>query len=156
MNMQNTILNVRIKSGLTQEEFAEKLFVSRQAVSRWETGKTAQTIDTLRMISELFGADANVLLGLAETPVCQSCAMPLKAVAYFGTNADRTVNTEYCTHCFGGGKFTHDRTVEEMIEANLRFLAEFNTENGTGYSESEARDILKLHLLTLKRWKKEQ
>jgi hypothetical protein len=39
-----------------------------------------------------------------------------------------------------------------MVEANLRFLEEFNAQNGTAYSEDEARSILKMHLLTLKRW----
>lgn len=154
MNLQDTILDIRRKNGLTQEEFAEKLFVTRQAVSRWENGETTPAIETLKKISELFKVDANALLGFSEIPVCQSCAMPLKSLDDFGTNNGGTINTEYCRHCFDAGKFTHDRTIEEMVESNMKFLDEFNSQNGTAYSANEARDILKLHLMTLKRWKK--
>jgi len=153
MDLQNAILKVRQDNGLTQEGFAEKLFVTRQAVSRWENGETSPTLDTLKKISELFNIDANALLGLTETPVCQSCSMPLRNFDDFGTNAGDAVNTEYCTYCFKSGKFTHERTIEEMVESNLKFLSEFNAENGTAYIPDEARDILKLHLATLKRWK---
>lgn len=154
MNLQNTILNIRKEHGLSQEAFAEKLFVTRQAVSRWENGETNPSMDTLKKISELFEADANTLLGLSKTPECQSCAMPLANLNDFGTEADEGVNAEYCVHCFRGGAFTHNRTLEEMIELNLRFLDEFNAQNGTAYTADEARSILKLHLATLKRWKK--
>lgn len=155
MNLHTTILDVRKKSGLSQEEFAEKLFVTRQAVSRWENGETTPTIDTLKAVAEIFSVDANTLLGLKETPICQSCAMPLKSIGDFGTNADDTVNTEYCGYCFVSGGFSHERTLEEMIESNLKSLDEFNAGNGTNYTEDDARNILKLHLATLKRWKKE-
>ena len=153
MELKDTMLNIRRKNGLTQEEFAGKLFVRRQAVSRWENGETTPTLDTLKKVSELFNADAGVLLGLKETPVCQSCAMPLKNLGDFGTDADDTANTDYCGYCFKSGGFTHDRTIDEMIESNLKFLNEFNAGNGTNYTADEARNILKLHLATLKRWK---
>ncbi|MCL2751474.1 MAG: helix-turn-helix domain-containing protein [Firmicutes bacterium] len=152
MSLQNTILDIRKNSGLTQEEFAERLFVTRQAVSRWENGETTPTIETLKAISELFKVDANILLG-TENSVCQSCAMPLKKVEDLGTGADGGANTEYCTYCFQNGNYTHDRTMDEMIETNLKFLAEYNAGNGTAFSEAETRSILKVHLATLKRWK---
>ena len=154
MNLQNTILDIRKKSGLTQEEFAEKLFVTRQAVSRWENGETTPAIDTLKTISKLFGVDANAFFGV-EAPVCQSCAMPLSRIDDLGQNADKTASTEYCVHCFKDGKYTHNRTIDEMVESNLKFLAEFNAQNNTTFNENEARNVLKLHLTTLKRWKKD-
>lgn len=153
MNLASIILEIRKENGLTQEDFADKLFVSRQAVSRWENGETTPAIDTLRKISEMFGIDANAFFG-KEPPVCQSCAMPLKSVEDLGSNSDASANMEYCNYCFSGGRFTHDRTVDEMIESNLKFLDEFNAGNGTNYTEDEARAILKMHLATLKRWKK--
>lgn len=154
MSLQNTILDIRKNNGLTQEEFAEKLFVTRQAVSRWENGETTPALDTLKTISDLFKVGANALLGLDETLVCQSCSMPLKSLDDFGTNADKTANVEYCGHCYKGGSFTHNRTIDEMVEFNLKFLQDFNAENGTAFSPDEARNILKLHLTALKRWKK--
>ncbi|MDR0886674.1 MAG: helix-turn-helix domain-containing protein [Clostridiales Family XIII bacterium] len=152
MDLQEVIVEIREKNGLSQEEMANKLFVTRQAVSRWEHGETYPTIETLKAISKTFEVDIATLLGLQETPICQSCAMPIQNIDDFGTNADDTVTTEYCSHCYKGGSFTHNRTVEEMIESNLRFLDAFNAENGTAYSEEEARSIFKAHLLTLKRW----
>lgn len=38
MNTKNIILQLRIKNGMSQDELAEKVFVTRQAVSRWENG----------------------------------------------------------------------------------------------------------------------
>ena len=149
MELKDTMLNIRRKNGLTQEEFAERLFVTRQAVSRWERGETTPTVDTLKRIAEIFQIDANTLLG-----ICQSCAMPLKGFDDFGTNDDKTANVDYCKYCFQNGKFTTDGTVEETVETNLQFLKEFNAENNANYTETEAREILKQYLPTLKRWKK--
>jgi len=55
-------------------------------------------------------------------------------------------------NCFSGGAFAHNRSLDEMVESNLRFLDKFNAQNGTAYSEDEARTVLKIHLATLKRW----
>lgn len=154
MNLKETLLSTRQKNNLTQEEFAEKLHVTRQAVSRWENGETTPSIDTLKKVSALFNINPSVFFGV-ETPICQSCAMPLRSLDDLSENADKTANTEYCHHCFDNGQFTHNRTIEEMVESNLRFLKEFNESNGTSYTEDEAWTILKLHLATLKRWKKD-
>ena len=48
------IQNLREKHGMTQDTLAEKLFVTRQAVSRWETGKTLPDTETLKRLSMLF------------------------------------------------------------------------------------------------------
>ena len=52
--------------------------------------------------------------------VCQSCAMFMSPNDY-GTNADGSVNTEYCKYCFTNGKFGKDETMEEMIESCIPF-----------------------------------
>ena len=54
METKDMILNLRKDLGLSQDEFAEKLFVTRQAVSRWENGETIPNIDTLKLIAETF------------------------------------------------------------------------------------------------------
>lgn len=61
---KNIIAYLRQKQGLTQEELAEKLFVTRQAVSRWETGETTPNADILLRLSMLFGVSVNALLTL--------------------------------------------------------------------------------------------
>ena len=48
------IAEYRKKSGLSQEELAERLFVTRQAISKWENGTSVPSIDTLCEISKMF------------------------------------------------------------------------------------------------------
>lgn len=79
--------------------------------------------------------------------------MDLKAFDDFGTAADDGLHTDYCRYCMQRGEFTHERTIDEMIESNLKFLDEFNAEKGTAYTPDEARTELKRHLAMLKRWK---
>lgn len=153
METKEALTNMRTQQGLTQDELAEKLFVTRQAVSRWENGKTTPNTETLKLMSKEFNVPINALLGDAQEPVCQSCSMTMLEAEDLGTNADGGINVEYCSHCYQGGDFTNDRTLEEMIETNLHFLDEFNAQNGSNYTEDEARTILKIHLATLKRWK---
>ena len=54
MSIDERILEIRSRAGLTQQEMADRLFVTRQAVSRWERGETVPGIDTLRLIAEAF------------------------------------------------------------------------------------------------------
>lgn len=82
---------------------------------------------------------------------CQSCGMPLTD-EYFGTNADGSVNREYCTYCFRDGAFTSDDTMEQMIEHNLEYLAEFNKDSDRQFTEEEAREQMRKFFPTLKRW----
>lgn len=63
------IRDLRERAGLTQEAMAEKLFVTRQTVSNYETGKTRPDLDMLVKIAEILGTDANtVLYGLPVPP----------------------------------------------------------------------------------------
>lgn len=50
MEVKEILLNLRKNNNLTQEEMAKKLFVTRQAVSRWENGETVPNVDTLKLI----------------------------------------------------------------------------------------------------------
>ena len=62
METKDVIYELRNKAGLSQDELAEKLFVTRQAVSRWETGETIPNVETLKMLSMLFDVSINSLL----------------------------------------------------------------------------------------------
>ena len=136
---------------MTQDELAAKLFVTRQAVSRWETGATTPNPTTLKLISQQFSVSVDALLG--QDPICQSCAMPLTQIEEIGTESDGGVSVDYCHFCYKDGAFTHNRSIDEMIEANLQFLDQWNAGQGTSYTADQARDILKVHLANLKRWK---
>ena len=54
MDTKDIILDLRTKKGLSQEELADKVFVTRQAVSRWENGETVPNTDTLKLLSRVF------------------------------------------------------------------------------------------------------
>jgi hypothetical protein len=105
------------------------------------------------MISKKFDISINTLLGQPQELYCQSCAMTLNDADNFGTEKGGELNTDYCIHCYKDGGFTHNRSLEEQVEMNLTFLDEFNVENGSNYTEDEARAILRMHLVSLKRWR---
>lgn len=62
MNFAEKLYKLRTQSGYSQEVLAEKLNVSRQAVSKWETGPTLPETDKLIAISELFNVSIDSLL----------------------------------------------------------------------------------------------
>ena len=77
MNTKDVIYQLRTKNGMSQEELAEKVFVTRQAVSRWENGDTVPNTETLKLLSRLFRVSINTLLGSPQLLICQCCGMPL-------------------------------------------------------------------------------
>ena len=62
MRFEEKIVELRKQKGLSQEELAEQLGVSRQAVSRWELGQTLPDIPNLVQLCELFGVNADYLV----------------------------------------------------------------------------------------------
>ena len=62
INIAKNIKQIRQKNNMTQEELAEALFVTRQTISNYETGKSNPDIDTIIKIAELFNTDANTVI----------------------------------------------------------------------------------------------
>ena len=62
MDTKNIILELRTKTGLSQEELAEKILVTRQAVSRWENGETTPNTETLKLLSKVFDVSAGEII----------------------------------------------------------------------------------------------
>ncbi|MDE7257585.1 MAG: helix-turn-helix domain-containing protein, partial [Clostridia bacterium] len=60
------IYNLRKKSGLSQEEFADKLGVSRQAVSKWETGQSVPDSEKAAAMAKFFGVSLDWLINGEE------------------------------------------------------------------------------------------
>ena len=77
MDAKDILFELRTKNGLSQDELAEKVFVTRQAVSRWENGDTVPSTETLKQLSRLYNVSINTLLGSPRKLVCQCCGMPL-------------------------------------------------------------------------------
>ena len=107
MEVKNMILELRTKKGISQEELAEKVFVTRQAVSRWETGETVPNIETLKLLSKLFDVSINTLLGSPRQLVCACCGMPMDD-SNISHEKDGAFNEEYCKWCYADGEYTLD------------------------------------------------
>ena len=60
------ISELRKNAGLSQEELAERLYVTRQAISKWENGTSVPSIDTLCEISRMFEISFEEILGLFD------------------------------------------------------------------------------------------
>ena len=63
METKEILKQLREKRDWTQEQLAERLLVTRQAVSRWESGETQPNTDTLKLLSREFDVSINTLLG---------------------------------------------------------------------------------------------
>lgn len=67
MEFNEKLQSLRKQKNLTQEELAEKLFVSRAAISKWESGRGYPNIDSLRAIAAFFSVTVDELLSADET-----------------------------------------------------------------------------------------
>ena len=73
MESKDVLVKLREQRGLSQQELADQLHVTRQAVSRWERGETTPNPETLKQLSALLHVSINTLLGVPRQLVCQSC-----------------------------------------------------------------------------------
>ena len=134
METKDIILELRTKKGLSQEELAEKTFVTRQAVSRWENGETIPNTETLKLLSKEFDGSINTLLGSPRNLVCQCCGMPLED-NNISKEPDGFFNEEYCKWCYADGEYTLDiwkqyaevGGKEKLEELKKQLIHEFNT-----------------------------
>ncbi len=147
MEAKDVLRSLREKSGLTQEQLAERLLVTRQAVSRWENGETQPNPETLKLLSREFNVSINTLLGSPRVLICQCCGMPLGEDGFISREPDGRFNEEYCKWCYADGAFTYsDKT------ALIDYIAgHFPAPEGA--SEAEYRAQLDKQLSGLKHWK---
>ena len=146
MNTKDVIYNLRTKKGLSQDELAEKVYVTRQAVSRWETGETVPNTETLKLLSDFFDVSINTLLGSPRKPICQCCGMPLED-AITGRDKDGAFNEDYCKWCYADGEYTYS-SMDDLIEVCVRHMV------GPEFTEQQARAYLKDTLPKLDYWKR--
>ena len=95
METKNIIFELRTNRGLSQDELAERICVTRQAVSRWENGETVPNTETLKLLSKLFDVSINTLLGSPRKLICQCCGMPLED-SVISKEPDGGFNEDYC------------------------------------------------------------
>lgn len=146
METKDIILELRTKKGLSQDELAERVMVTRQAVSRWENGETIPNTDTLKLLSKEFNVTINTLLGAPKKLVCQCCGMPLEDETV-GCDSDGFLNEDYCKWCYADGTYTYSN-MNDLIDVCVKQLVK------EGFSEEKARNHLKETLPTLDYWKR--
>ncbi len=145
MNTKDILLELRTKHGLSQDELAKKVFVTRQAVSRWENGETVPNTETLKLLSGLFNVSINTLLGTPQKLICQCCGMPLEETV-ISRNKDGTPNESYCKWCYADGTYTYSN-MDDLIEVCVRHMV------NEDFSEEQARSYLKQVIPELDYWK---
>ncbi len=146
METKDVIYSLRTKNGLSQDELAEKVFVTRQAVSRWENGETVPNTETLKLLSRLFDVSINTLLGSPQKLICQCCGMPLED-EIIGKDRDGTPNEHYCKWCYADGTYTYSN-MDNLIDVCVPHMV------NESFSEEQARSYLKQVLPTLDYWKR--
>lgn len=146
METKNIIAELRIKNGMSQDQLAEKVFVTRQAVSRWETGETTPNTETLKQLSKLFDVSINTLLGSPRKLICQCCGMPLEDDSLIGHDKDGAINEEYCKWCYADGTYTYS-DMDNLIDVCVGHMTSEN------FSEEQARAYMKDLLPKLNYWK---
>ena len=145
MKTKNIIFELRSKKGFSQDERAEKDFVTRQAVSRWEKGATVPNTETLKLLSKVFDVSINTLLGSPRQLICQCCGMPLDDTT-MSKETDGSFNEEYCKWCYADGKFVY-KNLDELIDFCAEHMANEN------FTPQEVREYLRMQLSNLKYWK---
>ena len=146
MGTKEILKKLREEHGFSQDQLAERVMVTRQAVSRWETGETQPNTDTLKLLSKVYNVSINTLLGSPRQLVCQCCGMPLDD-SIISREKDKTLNEDYCQWCYADGTYTYS-DMDDLIEVCIPNMVQ------QGFTEEQARAYMKQVLPTLDYWKR--
>ena len=144
MEAKDMLLKLRTERGLSQDALAEKLFVTRQAVSRWERGDTLPNPETLKLLSKLYDVSINTLLGSPRTLICQCCGMPLDDTT-ISREPGGAFNEDYCKWCYANGKFAYT-SMDKLIDFCAEHMA------SEQWPAGQVRAYMAGLLPTLKHW----
>ncbi|SDM40941.1 zinc ribbon domain-containing protein [Actinomyces ruminicola] len=150
MAIGEVIAEVRAAQGMTQDELAQRVMVTRQAVSRWETGATTPGVDMCKLLAAALDVPVTRLLEAPPGPHCQSCGMPIPKDEQHGNEIDGTKSEDYCAWCYQDGAFIGPETLEEVIEHSAPYMSE-----GVHITEDEAISYMTAVLPQLRRWKEQ-
>ena len=146
MDTRDVLLQLSTKKGLSQEQLAEKVFVTRQAVSRWETGETTPNMETLKLLSNLYDVSINTLLGSPRQLICQCCGMPLED-ATTSKEPNGAFNEDYCKWCYTDGTFKYT-SPEQLIDFCVEHMS------SDAWPKEQVRAHMEAVVPQLKHWKK--
>ncbi len=153
MGLGSRIQKLRIDNGLTQEQLAEKLSISRQSISKWEMDQSLPEIDKVILMSKLFSVDTDaILLDDKEIKDLRTQQIHLgsiylivrdfeKAVSFYEKLLSMTVSTRNCGNKFAEFYFDN-KCLALMNEANL---------HGHHYTDGDYKFVLSFWVEDLKR-----
>ena len=130
MGIGTRIQQLRINNGLTQEQLAEKLSVSRQSISKWEMEQSLPEIDKVILMSKVFSVDTNaILLDEADRKQLRPQQVHLgsiyliardfeKSISFYEKLLSMTVSTRNCGNKFAEF-FFDNKCLSLMNESNL-------------------------------------
>ncbi|MCR5623284.1 MAG: helix-turn-helix domain-containing protein [Treponema sp.] len=147
MEVKDVLKGLREKNGLTQDQMAQRVNVTRQAVSRWETGETQPNTELLKVLSREFNVSINTLLGSPRTLFCQCCGMPLSEDSLISREKGGEFNEDYCKWCYADGNFAY-KTKDSLLDFLVR-----ETPNPENKGADERRAIFDGQLSQLKHWR---
>jgi len=146
METKDIIYKLRCEKGMSQDQLAEKVMVTRQAVSRWEQGETVPNTETLKLLSKEFDVSINTLLGSPRQLVCQCCGMPIREDDIIGRESDGSFNEDYCKWCYADGTYTYSN-MDDLIDVCVKNMVNESTD------EEQVRSYMKELLPKLDYWK---
>ena len=146
METKEVLKTLREKHNMTQDQMAEQAMVTRQAVSRWETGETQPNTETLKILSRIFDVSINTLLGTPRQLYCQCCGMPLSEDSMISREPDGSYNDDYCKWCYSDGNFAY-----KSKDALIDFLVGHMPNPGQ-QPENVRREQYDHYLSQLKHW----
>ena len=147
MEIKDILKNLREERQLTQDELAARVMVTRQAVSRWETGETQPNTETLKLLSKEYDVSINTLLGSPRQLRCQCCGMPLNDDGIISKEPDGSFNEDYCKWCYADGNYTYSN-MDDLINVCVGHMV------SEEFSEEQARAYMKQMLPQLDYWKR--
>ena len=148
METKDVILQLRIQNKLSQDQLASRLYVTRQAVSRWETGETIPNTETLKLLSKFFDVSINTLLGSPRKLICQCCGMPLDDSS-ISKEPDGFFNEDYCKWCYNDGRYVYT-DLEELTDFLVGHMSNKN------WPAEKAREFFEYQLPKLNYWRQKK
>lgn len=145
METKDILSQLRAQKGLSQRDLADQVHVTRQAVSRWETGETVPNPETLKLLSWVLDVSINTLLGSPRRLICQCCGMPLDDLS-ISREPDGRFNEDYCKWCYADGQFIY-ADLTELIDFLVGHMANEN------WPAEQVRSYLTIQLPQLDHWK---
>ena len=131
MSFGNNLQNVRKRNNLSQEDLAEMLGVSRQAVSKWELDEGYPEVDKLLLISEKLSVSLDSLMGSKFETTCTENGKTARSIKIYSPHEGVIVNASKVRRSqqFKGGKnspkyalYSYDADVQNLWGTQNNFL----------------------------------